>query len=739
MTNKQIRIDSFLNFQSLRLYSVALVSALVFALATVSCTSAEKKSDVAGSENDAQLAAEDSQGDNVSQKAPENAIDPGTQELAADELGDSSSKAAPDLTITQKAPPPEPTKAVAHPMESKSAQQGFTGNFAEVSLSDIRYVAKKGGGTVVVETTAPATYQIREVPNQSQVVIELANTQLPAKLKRPFITKDFGQAITSINAYQDKGSSTVRIVVQMRSPNHAEVAQNGRELTLRAADQMAEVEFNSTLGGESAEQNPSAANAPNRPSRDVELSDEEVAAAGTPSAKGGASEAAVGSAVSSGIEGTDKDPRILPAMPPEQLASEDLKFYGKPISIEVRDTPVRDVISMIAEQSGTNIVLVGDSEGAGGGSGGTINLKLRQVPWDQALIIVLRARNLGYIRHGSVLRVAPFDALQKEAESARRVADAQKQAEPLKVKVLPVGYAKVTDLTERIRPFLTASRGNVVADARTNSLVVTDIAEVLQRVENLVKALDLPPLQVLIEGKVVEARESFARNVGVNWSMAGSPVGMGGTRTGTLSYNSKNNLPTSGGTFSVQMGTFDFFGDLSASIGLAESQDLVKVVSSPRIVALNNEPASILQGTKIGITQTTTNQGVVTQSVNYVPVDLKLDVTPQVTSENDVIMLIDIKRDFAGAIKQGVPAPNINNREAKTKVLVRNGQTAVIGGVYQADTDDLEEGTPWLKNIPVLGWLFKVKNTTNEKSEMLVFLTPRILNADTSLPKENNL
>jgi len=645
-----------------------------------------------------------------------------TDDLAADELGAGTAKVAPDLTISQKTETPQPSAPFSPSASAPDVavngggEQTFTGTFAEVSVSDIRYVSKKGGGTVVIETSAPATYQVREVPAQSQVVIELANAQLPDRLKRPYITKDFGQYITSINAYQDQGSTTVRVVVQFRAPMRAEVEQIGRELSMRAAEQFNDIETNPTLG---AAPPPGQARA-SQPGRIKDM--DEFAEPDEPAT------------AASGASG--RDPRILPPLPAERLAGDDLKFYGKPISIEVRDTPVRDVISLIAEQSGTNIVVATD-----GDQQSTITMKLRQVPWDQALMIVLRSRNLGYVRQGSVLRVAPFESLQKEAESARRVADAQKLAEPLRVKVIPVGYAKVDDLVKHIGAFISKDRGKVVGDGRTNSVIVTDTPDVLERIGNLVKVLDLPPLQVLIEGKVVEARETFSRNIGINWNFNATEIGSGrqSLNAGFNYRTPEASMPGLAGLFNIS-GTLDSIGDLGATIGLAEAQDQVKVVSSPRVVAMNNEPASIFQGAQLGIPSTTTNGNVTTTQVNYTSLDkMKLEVTPQVTSENDVMMQIDIKREFAGQIKPGAQAPDKNTRQAKTKVLVRNGSTAVIGGIYQSDVDENEDGMPWLKNIPVLGWLFKNKSTNRDKTEMLVFLTPRILNAETSLPKENNL
>jgi len=618
-----------------------------------------------------------------------------TQEIADDELGESTApkKSNNDFAIPEK---PQQTEAV---VEQKQAPP--SANPTEVSLTDIRYVAKKGGGTVVVETSAPATYHTREVPGQSQVVLEIANAQMPPRLKYPYITKDFNQPISSINAYQDPGSSTVRVVVQFKSPTHAEVKQNGLKIELAPADAMSEIEDSPTLGAS-------------------------VASGGGSSNEGSNSDAAVVR-----TERSNTDPRILPTSSIDTSpGSENLKFYGRPISIEVRDTPIRDVINLIAEQSGANIVLGSEVEG-------TITLKLRQIPWDEALLIVMKTKNLGYVRQGSILRVAPYEALQKETDAARKVVEAQKAAEPLRVRVIPVGYAKVVDLKIQIDPFLSIGRGKAVGDARTNSLVVTDTPEVLDRIANLVKALDLPPLQVLIEGKVVEARETFSRNLGIQWSTSGTGFNLGSQNV-QLAPSVGATSPAYG-SLGLQIGQSDIFGTIQATISLAETEDIAHVVSSPRVVALNNEPATIIQSTSIPlpVIQPVANGPSVT-TIQYKPIEMRLEVTPQVTSENDVIMQIHIKREFI-TNRTASSTGDINARDATTRVLVRNGNTAVIGGVYQSDTSQTENGIPLLRSLPVIGWLFKNQATSKEKTELLVFLTPRILNAETSIQKDSTL
>ena len=288
-------------------------------------------------------------------------------------------------------------------------------------VTDLRYVSGRNGGTIVVRTSAKTAYRLREEPGQKQYVLELANANLPARLRRPYITQEFNQAISAINAYQE-GGTTARIVVQMRNEDRLRVEQRGNEIFVAPE---------SSSSGDS-----------------IAVSAAEI------DENTGVATSGAGSAPRDGLP--------LSGASMEDLNSGGSRFYGKPISIEVRDTAVRDVITFIAEQSGANLVVSDEVTG-------DVTLKLKQVPWDQALLLIMKAKQLGYVRQGNVLRIASLDVLQKETESARKVVEAQKAAQPLRVRVIPVSYAKVDDLTKQVQEFLTPQRGKVVGDVRTSS------------------------------------------------------------------------------------------------------------------------------------------------------------------------------------------------------------------------------------------------------------------------------
>lgn len=618
--------------------------------------------------------------------------------------------------------------------ESNQASQQPAALGEDVEISDIRYDAKLNGGTVVIATTGAPTYRTREIQSQNQVVVEIANAKLPERLKRPFNTKDFKQAIVSINAYQDQGSNTARIVLQFRQPRSVDVRQNGSSLTVVPLADGA-----STVAQEAAK--PSMSVTQSDDFGDVEQGvDEEDSSANIADDEDSATVSPViaepARPAANRSSGSSTAGKIMPSSSLDDERSGDVRYYGKAISIEVRDTPVRDVIGLISEQSGANIVLADDVTG-------NITIKLRSIPWDQALAIVMRTRALGYVRQGSVLRIAPIARLQAETEEARRIIEAQEATLPLKVKVLPVSFANVSTLVTQIRNTLqkavgsqVVSRGAIEADSRSSSLIVTDTEENIKRIEQLVTALDTPPLQVMIEGKIVEARESNNKELGINWGYSGQDLGFAG---GILSHNARIS-PTQVGsatTVNLRLGTLDFLGDLDARLSLLERDSLARVVSSPRIVTMNAQEATIEQSINIAIPSTTVVNNLPVTTITFKAVPTTLKVTPQITPSSDVIMKINFKRDFEADSTGGIA--NIESREVSTNVMVKNGQTTVIGGVYQADQRESEEGTPFLKRIPVLGWLFKSQTKQQVRNELLVFLTPRILNADRNLPKRKTL
>ena len=580
----------------------------------------------------------------------------------------------------------------------------------QVKVQDIAFQSNNSGGTVVVQTSAETRYQTRLNKESMQFVIEIMNAELPASLKRPLITKEFkGAAFNGINAYQNAGSQTARIVVQLKQPNEPMVQQEGNRLLIFPT------QMESSVSNEYAQTEKSVP--PADPPQELAASNQ----VGQPGAVEN---------WSYDVAAARRDKDTLQARTLEDFLTGSTSFYGRRISIETtKEADVRDILNFISDESGVNMIISDEVKGS-------LQLKLKEVPWDQAFMVVLKTKGLGYLRQGNVLRIATLAELRKEADATKSVIDSSKTLEALRVRVIPVSYANVESLQAHVTPFLTGGRGSSTVDVRTSSIIVKDSEDVLERVTRLIKELDVPPLQVMIEGKIVEATEQFSESFGVNWGMSGDPIDIGGLTgpDGPVQANSSilvNPLGSSSsgvGVLNFSVGRLAGLGDLALQLALEESKDNVKIVSAPRVMAINKETATIEQKGEVISVQKTINLGVETYTPLRYEYKLSLEVTPQVTSEGSVIMDVNMEREFPGAPDKLTGAAPINSRAAKTKILIDHGQTAVIGGIFQNDVTRRETGVPMLKDLPLFGWVFKSEQETKVKTELLIFLTPQIVN-----------
>lgn len=596
-----------------------------------------------------------------------------------DDFGMGDQAATPEESTLPPEPtmelPPAPAETAAAP--EPAPESDWTGG-STPTITSIQFKSNEAGGTLVIEANGPISHTTRSNPELGQMIVEVPNAILPKRLQRPLNTRDIQGSIGSIDAYQNSGSNVARFVIQLR-PGAADpiVQQEGNTLLV-----VANTELEDYQTGMSRPE-------PSRPTADFASGE------------------------------------VLPSYSLDDFLMNNTKFYGRKISLEVSNMEIGEAFRFLTEESGVNMVVAEDVKG-------TVSLKLRQVPWDQALVVLMKAKNLGYTRQGNVLRIAPLEQLRREEEEAHKVAASRQKVEALQVKVYPVSYAQVADLEKKVQSFLT-ERGKVVADVRTNSLVVTDVQDTLIRVGQLVQSLDTQPPQVLIEGKIIEATETFLRTIGVNWRMSGSDINMGSSGGRPLNLRPSlaiNPLASAAGSalnFGLNLGVLDGLGDLSATLALNEQESKIRILSSPRVVTMTNEAAKISQTNEVPVRQVTQNGTATQTSFTFKPLTLLLDVTPQITADASVIMKVNVKREFAGSRDPETGEFPVNGREANTRVLVQNGQTAVIGGIYQSDEATGETGVPGLRNLPVIGGLFRARTVDRAKTELLVFLTPRIL------------
>jgi type IV pilus assembly protein PilQ len=408
-------------------------------------------------------------------------------------------------------------------------------------------------------------------------------------------------------------------------------------------------------------------------------------------------------------------------------------YTGQKISLDFQDAEVSNILRLIADVSGLNMVVGEEVKGK-------VTLKLFNVPWDQALDIVLKSKGLGQMREGNIIRIDANANIAKQQDEAAKAKEAQIKAEDLKTLIIPINYAKAADLATTLKKNL-SSRGDLTVNEPTNSLIAKDVPQNIADIQQMIKLLDLPTPQVLIETRIVQANTNFARDLGVQWGAAATDnpgdntsialnAGPGtGDAFGVQVPNFAVNLPASGGAGSIGnigftlgrlVGT-PFNLDLRLTAGEATGE--TKIISSPRVVTLDNKEAVIEQGDSIPF-ETVSDKGTQTQ---FIDATLNLTVTPHITPNGSVIMKIKATKNAIGDFRSRLGAPSISKREATTEVMVQDGETTVIGGIFENTKSESETGVPWLSKIPGLSWLFKRQSVSDQTRELLIFITPTIV------------
>ncbi|GAC1318774.1 MAG: type 4a pilus secretin PilQ [Collimonas sp.] len=427
---------------------------------------------------------------------------------------------------------------------------------------------------------------------------------------------------------------------------------------------------------------------------------------------------------------------------PNKLAQGTQGYHGDKLSLNFQNVEVRSVLQVIADFTGLNII-TSDTVG------GNLTLRLKDVPWDQALDIVMQAKGLDMRKNGSVIWIAPKDELltkeKLELEQRSQIAE----LEPLRTESFQLNYQKAEAFKKvfgiddagggaagKKKNSILSNRGSAVIDPRTNQLFVTDTPTTLQSIRNLIQKIDVASRQVLIEARMVEANDGFSRNLGakLGFGFNSRNVNSGGQQiapaTGSiipLSGGNSVNLPASPSTGTAGSVALTLFNSaaskfISLELSALEADGQGKIISSPRVVTADQQKALIEQGTEIPY-QNATSSGAT--SVEFKKANLKLEVTPQITPDGNVILTVDVTNDSVGSVVPG--GVSINTKHVQTQVQVENGGTVVIGGIYTQTISNDVNKVPLLGDIPVLGYLFKQSAVVNKRTELLIFLTPKIV------------
>ena len=552
-----------------------------------------------------------------------------------------------------------------------------------ISNVDFRRTSE-GGGRVIVDLTDPSTpVDIRQ--EGGRVVATFKDTGLPAELMRRLDVMDFATPVTTVDTLRTNRDA--RIVISANGKYEQLAYQSDNEFT---------IEIN---------------------------------------------------------------PATVSTEQESSLFSETKEYEGQRLTLNFQDIETRAVLQLLAETSGKNIVVSDTVQG-------NVTLRLRNVPWDQALDIVMTTKGLDMRQNGNVIIVAPAEEI-----AARETADLEaklaiSELEPVYSEFLQVNYAKASDLASLItgsgggNPLL-SERGSVGVDDRTNTLLVQDTAERLQNIRRLVTTLDIPIKQVLIESRIVVVNDDFSRDLGMRLGVTAynengddglTVISGSGVGTDTMINSSIENLgdPANGTIFPVQLPTLNNRYNVNLPIGEAagrfslailendylvdleltamEAEGRGEIVSTPRVITANQKEATIKQGVEIPYQQSASSGATTVQFKEAV---LELVVTPQITPDNNIIMDLRVSKDNVGEIIStgglGGTVPSIDTRSVETQVLVANGQTVVLGGIYETERRETISKVPFLGDIPFAGALFRSKQRVDNKAELLIFVTPRIL------------
>ena len=629
------------------------------------------------------------------------------------------------------APPTSVVTPVSAPVEPAVSLRG-----PSPAIRDVR-VQKRGNATAVslLGTSRLIATSINEPKDgPRRVVVNLPNVTSAVPN-----TTNVGQGpVQRVRIGFDPSAplmTQVSIDLSRSAPYRVEASQDGNDLTL-VFDEAAADPFSALQSRDSVKQDPKvvASTATSAVSNVESVPSSRTAAPAVPPVQQRVAAQAA----------PPSQPAVaqpVPTQPQPVVPAQQARYTGNPVSLDFQGADLRAVLRTFSEISGLNLVIDPSIQG-------TVDVALRDVPWDQALDIILRANKLGYVVDGTIVRIAPLTVLADEEVQRRKLSDEQALAGELRVLTRSLSYAKAEDLRQLLTQTVLSQRGQIQFDSRTNTLIINDLADRLERASALITTLDRPEPQVEIEARIVQTTRDFARNIGVQWGVgarASSALGntlpfsfpnqgsitgrtgvtQSGDATGADAVGTMVNMGVTPATSGIglALGAVNGAVNLDVALTALESSGQGRILSTPRVSTQNNIEAEITQGIQVPI-QTVANN---TVTVTFKDAALTLRVTPQITATNTVIMRISVENaspDFSRAIN-GIPP--IDTQRALTQVLVGDGDTTVIGGIYVSREQASQDRTPGLHRIPLLGWLFQRNEFSDESRELLIFITPKIM------------
>ena len=581
-------------------------------------------------------------------------------------------------------------------------------------LNRIDFASEEAGkSALIIGTTRPVDYQLTEISNK-RLRLELLDTKLPEYRNRALITTRFQSAVDRITPTQQSETKDTVIVIELREAVPYLVKQT---------DNIIRVDF-------------SASSIPPKPYEDAKLPAWKKVLAEPDAGYSAASEKKSENLM---VSSEARAERKL-ATGELKLAKEEMslqerlagvapvqRYHGEKIALDFYDTDIKNVFRIIREISGKNFAIDKNVTGK-------VTLTLdKPVPWDQVLDLVLKMNQLGMTMEGDIVRIATLNTLAQEEKLRQakfkvdqEALNQQKALEPLITEYISVNYSDAqTEILPHIQPILSAARGKASVDMRNNQIIITDTAVKIQQAREIVEIIDKVTAQVIIEARIVEANSAFTRDLGFDWgTISAGPFNIGDatlTLTG-LASNLPATIPSAvvGGTFQKLSGTP--FSIVDAQLVASETEGKTNIISAPKVVTLDNKKARIKQGLEVPYLERDSSGNA---TVRFKNVDLLLEVTPNITPDDRIIMKIFVTKN--DVVDPTADQPALSTNEARTELLVDDGDTIVIGGIVKSTIQYGEKGIPGLRQLGVLGWLFKSQSKSDSKNELLIFITPRIV------------
>lgn len=532
------------------------------------------------------------------------------------------------------------------------------------------------------------------VKEDKQILLDLENVHATERVLRAFDTSEFSGGVVFVKAYPKPNSSDIRVAVQLRDNVRSKLVKVGDKVVLQVENRFGAFAQNSSDDGLSYQD------------KIADIASDEASKINIPKSE----------SVEDILENLTMSGRK--------------KYIGKKISLNLKNIKPEDIVRIIAETSGFNIILTEDAKKTP-----PLSLNLQDIPWDQALDTVIDLNKLVAKKNGMILIVDTYENERKNLAEKQKAKLETIEQIPQVTKIFSISFADITELEKIVTGYLTPDKGKISKDIRTNSLIVKDTDEVLERVKKIVELLDAQTPQVLIESKIVEVSETYKKEIGLEngLSFGYDPVGASGAvaNSGSFKFSSAPGGAANRSLFGINIQRFSRLIDLDFNLKLMESEQKAKVVSSPKVVTKNNVKAEITQNEQIYYPEVTTNltDGTSTTSWKSQQAALSLSVTPQITNEGSISLKVEVVKDSLGAVLANSQPRDETKRKISTEVLVDNGATVVVGGIYTFANSEGHSGVPFLKDIPLLGWLFRTPyNPQDDKKELIIFLTPRVVN-----------